>query len=109
MRLIIYIFLVFLSVCIAWQLGNAAHGSAGNLLLFTVVIFGANVLLTRFQCLALAAIALMFGLLAPVIVWTYGHLYIQGDSSGYGMLGTLLAVIFVPTGLGLSFVGWRKR
>jgi hypothetical protein len=109
MRLIIYISLVFLSVCIAWQLGNAAHGSAGNFLILAVAIMGANFFLTRRQCLTFAAISLILGVLVPIIVWTYGHLYIQGDSSGYGMLGTLLVVVFVPTGLGLLFVGWRKR
>jgi len=108
MLLIIYIFFVFLSLCIAWQLGKTAHGNAGNLLVFTVIILGANYCLTRRLCFALGAITLLLGFVAPTMIWTYGHFYIHCDPSGYGMIGTLLAFIFIPIGLGLALVGWRK-
>jgi len=109
MRLVICVFLIFLSLCAAWQLGGLGHGAAANLLVFGVVILGAYYLLSRRMCLALGAVGLVLGLAGPAAVWTYGSLYIKGDPSGYGMLGTLLAYVFIPVGAGLLLIGWRKE
>jgi len=79
MHLITFILLVFLSFCIAYLLGMAAHGTIGNLLIFAVVIVGANYLLTRRLCFTLAATGLILGVLGPVVVWTYGSMFIKTD------------------------------
>lgn len=65
--------------------------------------------LSRRMCLALGAVGLVLGLAGPAAVWTYGSLCIKGDPSGYGMLGTLLAYVFIPVGAGLLLVGCRKE
>ena len=108
MRFITYSALVLLALFISWHLGMSRHGSSGNLLAFGVIILGANYLLTKRQCLALGVIGFFLGIVGPAIVWSYGSVFIKGDSSEYGMLGTLLAFCFIPIGAGLAFVGWRK-
>ena len=109
MRFITYSALVLFALYISWHLGMSRHGSFGHLLIFGVITLGANYLLTKRQCLALGVIGLVLGIVGPVVVWSYGSAFVKGDSSGYGMLGTLLAFCFIPIGAGLAFVGWRKE
>ena len=109
MRLIAYVFFVYISLWIAWQLGMAGHGSAGNLLIFAVLMGGACCFITRRLCFVLGAIGLMLSIVGPLTVWTWGTIFVKGDPSGYGMLGTLLAFVFMPIGLGLVLVGWFKN
>lgn len=70
------------------------------------VSFAITTLLPRGLCFLLAAIALFLGVIAPLAIWSYANCFVPGDKSSYGMLGTILAVLFAPAGLaigGLSF------
>lgn len=108
MRLIGFILIVFLSLSVAYLLGAAGPGVAVNFLILAVLIGGANYFLSRRMCFRLAGVSLFLGVLVPAGVWTYASMFIKGDSSGYGMLGTLLAFVFMPIGLGLVLLGWCK-
>jgi len=108
MRIIIYVVLILLSMLIAWQLGLAKHGMTGNLLMLTTVLLGAYYFLTRRERFITGLAALGLGLLVPPMLWTYGE-FVGGDTSSTGMIGTVLMIAFVPIGLGLVLIGWRKN
>jgi len=93
---------------IAWQLGLTNHRMTGNLLMLTTVILGAYYFLTRRERFVTGLIALGIGILVPPILWTYGE-FIGGDTSATGMLGTVLIIAFIPVGLALVLIGWRKK
>jgi hypothetical protein len=109
MRLLAFFLLLFLVFSVACFFGAAGQGMAANFLVLAVMIGGANFFLSRKACLWLSGISLLVGTLGSVGVWTFGGLLIKGDSSGYGMLGTLLAVILIPIGLALAVLGWSKN
>jgi len=108
MRIVIYIVLIMLSMLIAWQLGLTNHGMTGNLLMLTTVILGAYYFLTRRERFLTGLTALGIGILGPPTLWTYGE-FLGGDTSTTGMIGTVLMIAFVPVGLGLVLIGWRKK
>jgi len=93
---------------IGWQLGLAKYGMIGNLIMLTTVILGAYYFLTRRECFVTGVTTLSLGLLVPPILWTYGK-FVGGDTSATGMLGTVLIIAFVPVGLGLLLIGWRRN
>ena len=93
---------------IAWQLGLTNHGMAGNLIMLTTVILGAYYFLTRRERFLTGLAALGLGLLVPLLLWLYGE-FVGGDTSSTGMLGTVLMIAFVPIGLALVLIGWRKK
>ena len=69
---------------------------------------GAYLVLPRRICIALGGIALLLGIVAPLGVWGYANLFVPGDRSGYGMLGTLMAILFAPGGIALTILGLLK-
>ncbi len=109
MRILILVLLVFAACTTAWLLGRAAHGGLGNLLILAVIVISSHFLLKRRLTLLLGTTSLVLGAVGSVLVWTWGSLFVQGDPSFHGMLGTILAVAFVPIGLGLILVGCLKK
>lgn len=69
---------------------------------------GITLLLPRRICLWLASIALFFGMGLPMLAWGYASYFVHGDTSGYGMLGTLCVILFAPAGVFLGLVGLLK-
>lgn len=109
MRILIRVLLLFATCTMAWLLGRAAFGWVGNLLVLAAIVIGSHFLLNRRMTLILGAASLVLGSVGSVLVWTWGSLFVQGDPSLHGMLGTILAVVFVPIGIGLILVGCIKR
>jgi hypothetical protein len=109
MRSLILLLLVFTACIMAWFLGRAAFGGLGNLLVLVTIVVGAFFLLKRRLCLILGVSSLVLGAAGSVLVWTWGSVFVHGDPSFHGMLGTILAVVFVPIGIGLILVGCIKR
>jgi hypothetical protein len=64
--------------------------------------------LPRRVCLGLATIALGLGILLPALVWGYASLFVHGDNSAYGMLGTICVILFAPAGFLLALFGMLK-
>jgi hypothetical protein len=73
-----------------------------------MVAVGLYMILPRRFCIALGGIALLLGIAAPLGVWGYANLYVSGDPSGFGMLGTLMAILFAPGGIALTILGLMK-
>jgi hypothetical protein len=107
-RFIIYIALNGFFFSMAWWASRAGLGGMGNIFTIFPPILFAIFLFNRRICFFLAIIALFSGIVGPILVWSYGSIFIEGDMSAYGMLGTILGFYFIPIGIGLSIVGWLK-
>ena len=73
-----------------------------------LVSAGIFVFLPRRAILLLALNALALGIAAPLVIWSYANTFVQGDRSAYGMLGTLMVILFAPSGVALTFLGLIK-
>lgn len=73
-----------------------------------LVVVAGYFVFPKWLCLALGGIALVLGIVAPLAIWSYAKVFVAGDSSSYGMLGTLLMVLFAPGGIALTLVGLLK-
>ena len=56
----------------------------------------------------LGVIALLLGVAAPLVIWGYAYVFVPGDRSAYGMLGTILAILFAPGGVVLTLFSLVK-
>ena len=104
-----------LSTYFHWDAG--LKGSSENLmgyiglylLIELAICAGLLVFLGRSVCLTLGFIGLALGVGAPLAIWGYASMFVQSDPSAYGMLGTILAILFEPGGLVLTALSMFKR
>ena len=61
----------------------------------------------RWLCLGLGFFFLFLGVGVPAIAWTIAA-HSRGDTSGYGMLGTLCVIMFAAPGVFLTVLGLFK-
>lgn len=66
-------------------------------------------ILPRRICLLVGGLLLLLGVVLPVGVWGYSALFVRGDPSAYGMLGTICVILFAPVGIVLMLLALAKK
>lgn len=49
----------------------------------------------------IGVLSLVIGRILPASLWTYDEIFVKGDKSFHGMMGTVIAIILIPPGIGL--------
>ncbi len=106
-RVFLYLFLMAVFLIVVWLIGTGSQGFAGIFAFILVALAGAGLILSRHQCLILGGTGLIAGIAGPAILWTIEAMA-QGDTSAYGMFGTILFILFAPIGIGVTIIGILK-
>lgn len=88
--------------------GIAPVGIAAYLVAGFAIAALAGLLAPRWLCLAAGWLFLFLGAGVPAIAWTVAA-HTRGDTSGYGMLGTICLILFLVPGVCLTAIGLLKE
>jgi len=66
-------------------------------------------LLPRKIALLLGLVALFLGIIVPLGLWSYAEIFVSGDKSTQGMLGTICALLFAPAGILILLLSFFKN
>lgn len=79
-----------------------------NMAVFLCIFLFGYLLLNKKLCYVIGILSLATGVVLPVSLWTYAEFFVKGDKSFHGMMGTVVAFILIPSGLGLILMGFIK-
>jgi hypothetical protein len=65
--------------------------------------------LPRKIAFVLGLTALFLGIIVPLSLWGYAELFVLGDKSTQGMLGTICALLFAPSGVLITLFSFFKN
>jgi amino acid permease len=54
-------------------------------------------------------VALFLGIIVPLGLWSYAEIFVSGDKSTQGMLGTICALLFAPAGILILLLSFFKN